>query len=357
MRIHNFSAGPSQLPLEVLKQAQDELLSYQNNGFSIMEISHRSKYFEDLLNEAKEDVKQLYKLDDNYDVIFIQGGASMQFSLIAMNYSLDNLSCAYVDTDVWTQKALNEAKLAKINAQFVASSKDSGYKFIPKIPEDINASYLYICSNNTVQGTQYKQLPKSKSPLVVDASSDFFSKELDFSNIAVLFGGVQKNAGIAGIACMIVRKDFYERSKQKELPLMFKYSTYVDNNSLYNTPSSFAIYIFALQMKWLKKQGGLNKINELNTQKAKIIYDILDNSNFYTCKAAKEDRSLMNVCFKTPNEELDLKFHTQAAKEGLIGLKGHKIVGGLRASLYNSCDFDKINALANYLIKFEKENR
>ncbi|MBZ7975944.1 3-phosphoserine/phosphohydroxythreonine transaminase [Campylobacter sp. RM12637] len=355
MRQYNFSAGPSELPLEVLKEIQEELLSYKNNGFSIMEISHRSSYYEQMHNDAIKDAKELYGINDDYEVIFVQGGATMQFSLLAMNFSLDNKPCEYIDTDVWTQKACEEAILAGVNAKIVASSKDSKYNYIPKIALNNDSSYTYICSNNTVHGTQYKQLPISNSPLIVDASSDFFSKKLDFSNIGVLYGGVQKNAGIAGFACLIIRKDLLERSKNKTMPKMFNYNTYADNNSLFNTPPTFAIYVYAKIMKWIKAKGGLDVINQENEIKAKYLYDIIDNSNFYKAYVNNDDRSVMNVCFTTGNDELDLEFWSKAAKEhNMLGLKGHKKLGGLRASIYNSASLEKVKILGEYMKEYER---
>ena len=357
MRKLNFSAGPSELPYEVLKEIQDELLSYKNNGFSIMEISHRSAYYEDMQNEAIKNAKELYGIGDDYEVIFVQGGATMQFSLLAMNFADGNKPCEYIDTDVWTTKAYNEAVLAGINAKIVASSKDDKYSYIPKVELNNDSSFTYICANNTVHGTQYKQLPKSKSPLIIDASSDFFSKKLDFSNIGVLYGGVQKNAGIAGIACLIIRKDLLERSKNKQMPTMFNYNIYVDNNSLYNTPSTFAIYVFAKVMQWLKNKGGLDEINRLNEEKAKYLYDLIDNSSLYKAYVNNEDRSLMNVCFTTGDADLDTKFWQTAANEhNMLGLKGHKKLGGLRASIYNSADLEKVKVLGEFMKEFERVN-
>lgn len=358
MRKYNFSAGPSELPIEVLKEVQDELLSYKNNGFSIMEISHRSAYYEEINNQAIADVKELYGIGDDYDVVFMQGGATLQFSLLAMNFAVDNKPCDYIDTDVWTSKAYTEATLAGVNARIVASSKDDKYSYIPKVELNDDSSYTYICHNNTVHGTQYKTLPNSKSPLIIDASSDFFSKKLDFSNIGVLYGGVQKNAGISGFACLIIRKDMLERSKDKKMPMMFNYNTHAENNSLYNTPPTFAIYIFAKIMTWLKAKGGLDVINKLNEEKAKYLYDLIDNSSFYKTYVNNDDRSLMNVCFTTGNLELDTKFWQEAAKNhGMLGLKGHKKLGGLRASIYNSADLNKVKILGEYMKEFERANR
>lgn len=357
MRKYNFSAGPSELPIEVLKEVQEELLSYKNNGFSIMEISHRSSYYEEINNQAIADVKELYGIGDEYDVIFVQGGATLQFSLLGMNFALDNKPCDYIDTDIWSSKAYNEAILAGVDARIVASSKDDRYSYIPNVELSNDSSYTYICHNNTVHGTQYQKLPISKSPLIIDASSDFFSKKLDFKNIGVLYGGVQKNAGISGFACLIIRKDMLERSKNKKMPMMFNYNTYAENNSLFNTPPTFAIYIFSKIMTWIKSMGGLEKIDELNKEKAKYLYDLIDNSKLYKTYV-KSDRSLMNVCFTTGDIELDAKFWQEAAKNhGMLGLKGHKKLGGLRASIYNSATLEKVKILGEYMKEFERNNR
>lgn len=356
MRKLNFSAGPSELPLEVLEELQEELIDYKNNGFSLMEVSHRLAYYEDIHNAAIADVKELYKLNDDWEVVLVQGGATMQFSLLAMNFELEGKSCDYIDTDVWTSKAYDEAILARANARIIASSKDSKYSFIPKDIPNYDSSYTYICSNNTVHGTQYKVFPDLNSKLIVDASSDFFSRELDFSNIGVLYGGVQKNAGIAGLACLIIHKDFLKRSTFKKIPKMFNYNTYANNNSLFNTPPTFAIYVFSKILKWLKAKGGLKAIDIQNQQKAELLYKIIDESSFYKGYANAEDRSLMNVCFTTGNDELDLKFWQTALKEhNMLGLKGHKILGGLRASIYNSASYEKVEALAQYMLDFERK--
>lgn len=355
MRVINFSAGPSTLPLEVLKEAQDELLSYKGKGFSIMEISHRSKIFEEVHFEAMNDVKTLYGLGDEYEVLFLQGGASLQFAMVPMNLSLNGV-CEYVNTGVWTKKAIKEAKILNVNLNVVASSEEDNFSHIPDLKFSDNADYAYICSNNTIYGTQYQSYPDTKAPLIVDASSDFFSKEVDFKNIALFYGGTQKNAGISGLACVIIRKDMLERSASKNLPSMLKYSIHSENKSLFNTPNTFAIYIFALEMKWLLKQGGLAKINEQNEAKARLLYECIDSSEgFYTGFARKEDRSLMNVSFKSKNAELDALFVKEAEANSMLGLKGHRLLGGLRASIYNAITLEQVKELCAFMNEFKKK--
>lgn len=357
MRIMNFSAGPSNLPDEVLKEAQENLYDYHQKGFSIMEVSHRGKVFEEVHNEAISLAKDLYGVGDDYEVLLLQGGASLQFAMIPMNFYMGGI-CEFANTGVWTKKAIKEAQILGANVKIVASSEESNFDHIPDFEFSNNADYAYICSNNTIYGTQYKEYPKTKSPLIIDASSDFFSKKVDFSNIAMLYGGVQKNAGISGLACAFVRKDMIERSAKKNIPSMLKYSIYAENNSLFNTPPTFAIYMFNLEMKWLLKQGGLDKINEINTQKAKLLYDVIDESKgFYKTHARKEDRSLMNVSFNIPNNpSLEPIFVQQAEEAGMIGLKGHKTLGGIRASIYNSLSLEKVKFLSEFMKEFATKN-
>lgn len=357
MRKLNFGAGPSVLPESILRQAQDELLSYENKGFSIMEISHRSAIFEELLNNAKKDALELYGFDSNdWEVIFTQGGASLNFCMVAMNFSQDNKPCEYINTDVWTKKAYKEAQILGLNPVYVASSEEDNFSYIPKAEFSDNASYAYICSNNTIQGTQYHEYPDSKAPLIIDASSDFFSRKMDFKNAGFIFGGLQKNAGISGLACCFIRKDMIELSRSKNIPSMLKYSVYVDNNSMFNTPPTFALYIFAKQMQWLKDMGGLDNINKKNIQKAELLYSTIENISFYTLHAKKEDRSLMNVSFKTPTSELDKLFVSESEKAGMIGLKGHKLLGGIRASIYNAQNFKNVETLAEFIKDFANKH-
>lgn len=356
MRKINFSAGPSTLPLELLEYAKNELCDYQGKGYSIMEISHRSKVFEEVHFEAMQKAKELYGLNDDYEVLFLQGGASLQFAMIPMNLSLGGV-CEYANTGVWTQKAIKEAQILGVNVKVVASSEESKFDHIPQVEFSDSADYAYICSNNTIYGTQFKNYPKTKAPLIVDASSDFFSRKVDFSNIALFYGGVQKNAGISGISCLFIRKDMLERSQNKNLPSMLKYSIHSQNQSLFNTPPTFAIYMFNLEMKWLLDQGGLDVIDAKNSQKAAMLYECIDSSEgFYKGHADKKDRSLMNVSFNiTKNSELEPIFVKEAEEAGMLGLKGHRILGGIRASIYNAVSLDQVKTLCEFMKEFAKK--
>ena len=289
MRKINFSAGPSTLPLELLKEAQEELCDYKGLGYSIMEISHRTKIFEEVHFGAMQKAKELYGLNDEYEVLFLQGGASLQFAMIPMNLAMGGI-CEYANTGVWTKKAIKEAQILGVNVKVVASSEEEKFSHIPKVEFSDKADYAYVCSNNTIYGTQYHHYPKSKSPLIVDASSDFFSRKVDFSNIALFYGGVQKNAGISGLSCLFIRKDMLERSEEKNIPSMLKYAIHAENNSLFNTPATFAIYMFNLEMEWLLKLGGLDAIHQKNIQKANLLYETIDKSEgFYKGHARKEE--------------------------------------------------------------------
>lgn len=356
MRKINFSAGPSTLPLEVLQKAKEELLDYQGRGYSIMEISHRSKVFEEVHFGAMSKAKQLYGLNDDYVVLFLQGGASLQFAMIPMNLAMDG-SCEYVNTGIWTKKAIKEAQILGVDVRVVASSEEQQFNHIPEFELSDNADYAYICSNNTIYGTQYKEYPKTKAPLIVDASSDFFSRKVDFSNIALFYGGVQKNAGISGLACVFIRKDMLERSERKKLASMLKYTTHSQNQSLFNTPPTFAIYMFNLQMQWLLDLGGLDKVNELNLKKAELLYTCIDQSEgFYKTHALKRDRSLMNVSFNiTGNLELESLFVKEAEEKGMLGLKGHRILGGIRASIYNAITLEQTQVLCEFMKEFQEK--
>ena len=356
MRKINFSAGPSMLPIEVLNKAQEELLDYKGLGYSIMEISHRSKVFEEVHLNAINKLKSLYGLNDDYEVLFLQGGASLQFAMIAMNLSLNGV-CEYVDTGVWTSKAIKEANILNLNYKIIASSKDSNYDHIPDFSFSDDADYAYICSNNTIYGTQYSSYPSTKAPLIVDASSDFCSRPVNFDNIGLFYGGVQKNAGISGLACIIIRKDMLQRSQNKTLPSMLSYHNHAINNSLFNTPPTFAIYIFDLVMSYLIDRGGLDAIHSINTQKAKILYDFIDNSEgFYIGHSKTKDRSLMNVSFNIKNKELEKSFLQEAEYNNLIGLKGHRLLGGIRASIYNAISLENVKTLIAFMADFKDKN-
>ncbi|EAK1046817.1 phosphoserine transaminase [Campylobacter upsaliensis] len=352
MRKINFSAGPSTLPLELLKEAQEELCDYKGLGYSIMEISHRTKIFEEVHFGAMQKAKELYGLNDEYEVLFLQGGASLQFAMIPMNLAMGGV-CEYANTGVWTKKAIKEAQILGVNVKVVASSEEKKFSYIPKVEFSDKADYAYVCSNNTIYGTQYHHYPKSKSPLIVDASSDFFSRKVDFSNIALFYGGVQKNAGISGLSCLFIRKDMLERSEEKNIPSMLKYAIHAENNSLFNTPATFAIYMFNLEMEWLLKLGGLDAIHQKNMQKAHLLYEMIDQSEgFYKGHAKKEDRSLMNVSFNIVKNELESVFIKEAEDAGMIGLKGHRILGGIRASIYNAITLEQVKILCEFMKEF-----
>jgi len=357
-RIFNFGAGPAAIPLEVLEEAQKNLVDYKGEGLSIMEASHRSKMYDDVHNEALNLTRELYKVPEDYDILFLQGGASTQFAMIPMNIYMGG-KAEYADTGSWSAKAIKEAKIQGIDFDIISSSKEDGYN---NIPSDINfsddADYAYITSNNTIYGTQYKNYPTTKAPLIVDASSDIFSYPVDWSKIDMLFAGAQKNAGPSGLTIVIIKKELVARAGDK-VPSMLKYSTHADKDSLYNTPPTFGIYIFSLILKWIKDKGGIEAIAKLNEEKAKVLYDAIDNSNgFYVGHATEDSRSLMNVSFniKDKNAELEAELVKRATERGMIGLKGHRSIGGLRASIYNAMSIEGVQTLVALMEEFAQEN-
>ncbi len=354
-RVLNFSAGPSTIPLDVLKEAELNLLDFKGNGLSIMESSHRVAMFEDVHNEAIALMRELYKIPDNFKVLFIQGGASMQFAFVPFNLA-PNKKAQYVDTGVWSSKAIKEARIQGLDVEIVASSEDTKYDRIPeKIDFSDKADYGYITSNNTIYGTQYKSLPSCKN-LVIDASSDVFSYVIDWSKVGLLFAGAQKNAGPAGVTIAIIREDLLDLAGQN-VPSMLKYKNYADSNSMFNTPPTFSIYLLGLTMKWLKNQGGVEEIEKINAQKARLLYETID-AGFYKAHAQKGHRSNMNVSFTigNGNVELEKKFLEEAAKNEMIGLKGHRIIGGLRASIYNAVSLENVKKLKDFMEEFAKKN-
>jgi len=356
-RAYNFGAGPSALPTSVLEIAQKELLNYKNSGISIMESSHRAKLYDDVHQNAINLIKKLYKLPEDFEVLFMQGGASTQFALVPLNLYQGG-KVEYANTGAWSKKAIKEAKIQGIDVDVVASSENSNFDHIPKVNFSDDADYCHITSNNTIYGTQYKEYPKTKSPLVVDASSDIFSYPVDWENVDLMYAGAQKNAGPAGVTIVIIRKNLLDRVKES-VPTMFRYKTHAEANSLYNTPPTFGIYLLNLILEWLDAQGGIEAIEQKNIKKAKILYDAIDNSNgFYVGHAKKEDRSLMNVSFniKDKDEELEKKLIRATEEAGMIGLKGHRSVGGLRASIYNAMPMEGVEALVELMQKFQKEN-
>jgi phosphoserine aminotransferase len=357
-RIYNFNAGPAALPLSVLEEVRESFLNFSGSGMSITEISHRSKLFDDVINDAVSRTKRLLKLDDGYHVLFIQGGASLQFTMIPMNLLPDGKTADYVDTGTWSSKAIKEAQNLGKSVKVIASSKDKNYSYIPgNIKFNGDAVYAHITSNNTIKGTQWASFPDSGSvPLVADMSSDIMSRVFDPKPFGLIYAGAQKNIGPAGV-CMVIIRDDLLKTVPETLPSMLKYTTFSSSNSLYNTPPCFSIYVIQLVLKWLEETiGGLEKIEALNRQKANLLYGIMDSDGFYKGTAEKGSRSLMNVTFRLPNEELEGKFIKEAAGNGLGGLKGHRSVGGCRASIYNATGIDAINALVDFMKEFEKKN-
>ena len=357
-RIFNFAAGPAVLPEEVLQEAAAEMLDYKGTGMSVMEMSHRSKPFQQIIDEAEADIRELMNIPDNYKVLFLQGGASQQFAMIPMNL-MKNKKAGYIVTGQWAKKAYQEAKIFG-EAVELASSADKTFSYIPDcsdlaITDDMD--YVYICENNTIYGTRYKTLPNTKGKtLVADVSSCFLSEPVDVSKYGIIYGGVQKNVGPAGVVIVIIREDLITEDTLPGTPTMLKYKIHADNGSLYNTPPAYGIYICGKVFKWLKKMGGLTVMQERNQHKAKILYDFLDQSKLFTGTVVKEDRSLMNVPFVTGNEELDAKFVKEAKAAGFESLKGHRTVGGMRASIYNAMPVEGVEKLVEFMRNFEKEN-
>ena len=360
MKIYNFAAGPAMLPKAVMEKAQAEFTNYQNSGSGLMELSHRGKLFEPVLARAEANVRELLNVSDDYAVLFIQGGASMQFAMLAMNF-LNGGVADYVDTGVWSSKALKEAKMfGSVNV--VASSKETKYDHIPAESEwkrTADAAYLHITSNNTIAGTRFTKLPKPTSgvPMLSDMSSDIMSRPFDINDFGMVYAGAQKNLGPSGMALVILRKDLAARTDDSKVPTMLRYSTYIENDSMFNTPPTFAIYMLALVTDWVREQGGLAAMEKINEEKAAYLYDFLDNSSFYKSPVAKADRSIMNVVFHTPSEELDAAFVKEAKENGLTELKGHRLVGGCRASIYNAMPIEGVKALVEFMKKFELANK
>lgn len=357
-RVYNFSAGPAVLPEEVLKEAAEEMMDYRGTGMSVMEMSHRSKAFEEIIETAEADLRELLNIPDNYKVLFLQGGASQQFAMIPMNL-MKNKVADYIITGQWAKKAAQEAeKYGKVNR--VASSADKTFSYIPDcsdLPISEDADYVYICENNTIYGTKYKQLPNTKGKLLVsDVSSCFLSEPIDVSKYGIVYGGVQKNIGPAGVVIVIIREDLITEDVLPGTPTMLTYKTHADAKSLYNTPPAYGIYICGKVFKWLKSMGGLEAMKERNEKKAKLLYDFLDQSKLFKGTVVPEDRSLMNVPFVTGDAELDAKFVKDAKEAGLENLKGHRTVGGMRASIYNAMPYEGVEALVAFMKKFEEAN-
>ncbi len=357
-RVYNFSAGPAVLPEEVLKEAAEEMLDYRGCGMSVMEMSHRSKAYETIIQEAEADLRELMNIPDNYRVLFLQGGASQQFAMIPMNL-MKNRVADYIVTGQWAKKAYQEACIYG-KANKIASSEDKMFSYIPDcsdLPISEDADYVYICENNTIYGTKFKTLPNTKGKtLVSDVSSCFLSEPVDVTKYGLIYGGVQKNIGPAGVVIVIIREDLITEDVLPGTPTMLKYKIHADNKSLYNTPPAYGIYICGKVFKWLKKQGGLEAMKEYNERKAKVLYDFLDGSGLFRGTVRKEDRSLMNVPFVTGSDELDAKFVKEATAAGFVNLKGHRTVGGMRASIYNAMPIEGVEKLVEFMGKFEAGN-
>ncbi len=350
----NFSAGPALLPETVVEEARDNLLNYQNSGAGIMEHSHRGKEVKQVLADAEADCRELLGLDDKWGVLFLTGGASTQFFQVPMNL-LKGGTANYVDTGSWSAKAIKEAKKFG-NIHVAGSSKEDNYTYLPKsLDLKDDAAYTHITTNNTIFGTQFKNEPESKPLLVADTSSDMMSRPIDVSKYGLIYAGAQKNLGPAGVTLVLARKEWIERGAE-DIPTILQYRSMLANESCYNTCPVFPIYIVSLVFKWLKKNGGLKAMQEQNEKKAAVLYDCLDSSEYWSTPVAKEDRSLMNVVFRLPSEELEAKMIKEAAEAGFLGLKGHRSVGGLRASIYNAMDPEGINQLVAFMKEFEKNN-
>ena len=357
MRVYNFSAGPSMLPEEVLKQAAGEMLDYNGTGMSVMEMSHRAKCYDEIIKEAQALLRELMEVPDNYKILFVQGGASTQFAAVPLNLHV-NGKADYILTGNFAKQAYKEgARLTQANA--IASSEEDNYTYIPNVTPDMidkDADYVHITTNNTIFGTKYTALPDTAGvPLVADMSSNILSERMDISKFAVIYAGAQKNIGPAGLTVVIVRDDMLERFKE-DCPTMLKWKTQADKDSLYNTPPCFSMYVAMLVFRHLKKIGGVKAMEEINNKKAALLYDFIDNSKLFKNYVRKEDRSIMNVPFVTGNAELDAKFVKEATEHGLCTLKGHKLVGGMRASIYNAMPVEGIKALVEFMAKFDREN-
>ena len=355
-RVYNFSSGPAQLPYDVLVKAQAELLDYNSTGMSVMEMSHRSAAYKEIIENAEKNLRKLYNISDEYAVLFLQGGASLQFAMIPMNFNKIG-SADYIDSGYWSAKAIKEAKKFT-NVRVVCSTKEENYNRLPDFNGiNFEGDYVYMTSNNTIYGTEFKKYPHTGNvPLIADMSSDILSRKIDVNNFGMIFAGAQKNIGPSGLCVAIVKKDLIGTASEST-PIMLDYKTHSENGSMYNTPPTYGIYIAGLVFEWLLAQGGVEAIEKINIEKAALVYDFIDNSTFYSNTIPAEDRSLMNVVFKTPDADLDKKFAKDAASKGLISLGGHRAVGGLRASIYNAMPIEGVRALVEFMKNFEAENK
>lgn len=356
-RVYNFNPGPATLPLTVLKTIQEELLDYKGEGMSILEMSHRSKTFDNLVLETEDLIRSIMGFPTNYQVLFLQGGATAQFAAVPLNLSQEGKTAEYINTGSWATKAIKEVDKLGKPYRVIASSEEDNFKYIPtSFQIDKNAAYLHITSNNTIFGTQWQEYPDTGDvPLVADMSSDFYCRRFDPRKFGVIYAGAQKNAGPAGVTIVIVREDLLERT-QKSIPTILNWKTFAEKHSLYNTPNTFGIYVVNLVMKWIQDQGGIDTIEKTNRQKAQLLYDVLDASSFYRPHAQPESRSIMNVTWRLPNEELEKKFVEEAKSAQLVGLKGHRSVGGIRASIYNAMSLEGVQKLAAFMKDFERKN-
>lgn len=354
-RVFNFSAGPSTLPEEVLKKASSEMLDYRGSGMSVMEMSHRSKVFQGIIEEAEALVRELLSVPEDYNVLFLQGGAWTQFAMVPLNLFGRNGKADYVDTGSWSSKAAKEAEKYG-TVRVIASSKDRNYTYIPEFPgTNPDADYIHITTNNTIYGTRYTSMPKTGGiPLVADMSSNILSEPVDVTDFGIIYAGAQKNLGPAGVTLVIIKKEL-SGNHIEYTPTMLRYETHVKAKSLFNTPPCYGIYIVKLVLEWIKEHGGVRGVHEMNREKAALLYDYLDSSNFYKGTVREQDRSLMNVPFVLPKEELNESFLEKAAGEGLVNLKGHRSVGGMRASIYNAMPKEGVEKLVDFMQKFEKE--
>ncbi|MBK9256852.1 MAG: 3-phosphoserine/phosphohydroxythreonine transaminase [Saprospiraceae bacterium] len=355
MKKFNFYAGPAILPQEVIKETAENILNFNNSGLSVMEISHRSKDFINVMEEAVSLVKELLNIGDDHEVLFLSGGASSQFYMVPMNLLNEDASAAYIDTGTWSSKAIAEAKLYG-QVDVVASSKDKNYSFIPKSYNlDRNYKYLHFTSNNTIYGTQFNKSPETSIPLVCDMSSDIFSRSIDINKFDLIYAGAQKNMGPAGTTLVIVRKSALGKVN-RVIPSMLKYENHIENGSMYNTPPVLPILVSMLTLRWIKKNGGVEAISALNDAKANLIYNEIDRNELFYAPASREDRSKMNVCFLLHNKELEKEFLTLCKDAGCLGLEGHRSVGGFRASIYNAMELASVNVLTELMKEFEKKH-
>lgn len=356
-RIYNFSPGPATMPQEVLTQAAKDIVNFNNKGIGLIELSHRSKEFMAVAAETEALLRELLEIPNNYKVLFLQGGASSQFAMVPMNLLPNGHTASYLNTGTWSKKAIKEAKLFG-NVDLAYSSEEQGFNHVPApdaFAPNKESEYLYFVSNNTIYGTQFSSFPKTQMPLVCDMSSDILSRKINIADFGIIFAGAQKNMGPAGCTVVIIRDDLVEKGPS-DIPTMFRYKTHADKGSMFNTPPCFAIYAIGLVLKWLKELGGVSAIEKINIAKAKMIYDCIDASQFYTGHALPDSRSQMNITFNLPSPELEGQFIQDAAKLGLDGLKGHRSIGGVRASIYNAFPVEGIRQLVEFMEKFEKEN-